>query len=142
MRFLLALLFLFSCVQAQAQLLSKTFYGTGECNGQDQLAHLTADHGRTYLQLMPPWELFPIRIVGVEITSFDAPTLYMHSGNGYTPDVMLTTRQTEARMMYPGGLGFNFPAIGTPAHVDLHYACPTGRFQVFYTLYYVKSAVP
>ena len=72
-------------------LCSLTLYGTGTCNGQDQLPLTGTNSGQGWQN---PWEPFPIQIKGVAITTFQDPRKdlnqfeYIFAGNSYTPDIM------------------------------------------------------
>lgn len=113
-------------------LCSRTFYASGNCDGQDQLAALKIDEIET--KLVGPWEPVPITIVGVHLKLISGEVTYAFAGNSSTPDIMrwLDERDTY----YPQGTGFAFPAFGSKAHIDFHYNCLKGSFQAFYTVYY------
>jgi len=127
-------------------LCSLTLYGTGTCNGQDQLPLTGTNSGQGWQN---PWEPFPIQIKGVAITTFQDPSKdlnqfeYIFAGNSYTPDIMaiLGGYSQNQTVMFPGA-GFPFPPIGTPGnnHVDLHVNCAgRGSYQIYYTLYYQQD---
>jgi hypothetical protein len=111
-------------------LCSKTFYATGNCTGQDELAILRDDKGWPGAQLVKPWVATPIRIVGVEIMVTHGPSLdYAFAGNSATPDVMLMVGAGArwGRVFYPAGLGFALPGAGSHSHIDLHISCGAGE---------------
>jgi len=113
-------------------LCSKTFYAIGNCTGKDELAILRDDKGWPAAQLVKPWEITPIRIVGVEIMVTHGPSLdYAFAGNSATPDVMLMVGAGArwGRVFYPAGLGFALPGAASHSHVDLHISCGAGEPQ-------------
>jgi hypothetical protein len=135
------------CERSGSSLCSKTFYGTGTCDGKDQLVELADTVGWPASAIVPPWEALPSVIVGVEITLHRPPEqfAYAYAGNAASPNQMLFLGPgaVHGRQFYPAGLGFRLPAKGAPGinHVDLHVSCTRGAYQLFYTLYYALEVV-
>jgi hypothetical protein len=126
-------------------LCSKSFYFEGDCTGQDELALWHDDAApNAPTKVQPPWETFPISIVGATIAWLHQVGGFQYAfiGNSYDPDAMLWARNGDAgaTSQFWAPYAFQFPAIGAPntPHVDLHVACTTGRFVGYVTIIYLS----
>ena len=108
------------CYGSETTLCSQIFYGSGVCDGTDQVPILER-----------PWEPVAIEIVGVTVglKIWGAGERgYIFAGNSYSPDVMLFhVGEGSETVMFPKGLSFYLPPkaahVDASVHVDEHVLC-------------------